>query len=75
MTATAPEVTGRKFITTSQLCARWGDCSHMTVERKLKFDPSFPRPYHFTRVRMFDLAEIEAYERGAARSLPQRERA
>ena len=71
MSAAAPEVTGRKFITTAQLCARWGHCSHMTVERKLKFDATFPRPYHFTRVRMFDLAEIEEYERNAARTLRQ----
>ena len=39
----------------------------MTIERKLKQDPTFPRPYYFTRIRTFDLADIEAYERAAAR--------
>ena len=62
-----PGITGRKFITAKQLRTRWGDCSHMTIERKLKRDPNFPKPYHLTRVRMFDVAEIETYERAAAR--------
>ena len=63
----ATQAPDRKYITTKQLRARWGNCSHMTVERKLKFDPKFPRPYHFLRTRLFDLAEIEEYERNAAR--------
>ena len=63
----------QKFITTAQLRSRWGGCSHMTIERKLKRDPKFPRPYHIMRVRMFDLAEIEAYERSAARSPRRKE--
>ena len=66
MSAAAPD---KKYITTAQLCARWGGCSHMTVERKLKDDKTFPRPYHFTRVRLFAVDEIEVYERAAAREL------
>ena len=62
----------RKYIATKQLRARWGNCSHMTIERKIKNDPEFPRPYHFMRIRMFDLAEIEEYERNAARELKRR---
>ena len=56
-----------KYITTSQLRERWGNCSQMTIERKIKSDENFPKSYNFLRIRMFDLAEIEAYERTAAR--------
>ena len=67
-----PEVTGRRFITTKQLRVRWGGCSAMTVERRIKSDPTFPKPYHHLRVRLFDIADIETYERNAARELPVR---
>ena len=53
----------KKYLTTSQLRERWGDCSHMTIERKLRDDPRFPKAYRFTRFRLFDLDEIEEYER------------
>jgi len=62
-----PGVTGKKYITTKQLRERWGNCSHMTIERKLEKDETFPKPYFLTRVRMWDLADIEEYERNAAR--------
>ncbi len=60
-----PEVTGRKFITAKQLCARWGGVSFMFVERRLKSDPEMPRPLRFEngRLRFFDLDAIEQYER------------
>ena len=61
------ETKGKKFIGTAKLCARWDDCSAMTIERKLRDDESFPKPYYITRVRMWDLEEIEAYERKASR--------
>lgn len=54
----------RKFITAPQLRERWGDCSHMFIERLLKSDPTMPRPVKLgTRYRFFDLAAIERYER------------
>jgi predicted DNA-binding transcriptional regulator AlpA len=56
----------KKYLTAAQLCARYGGRSHMWVERKLKSDPRFPRPKKFGgRLRLFDLDEIEAYERAA----------
>jgi hypothetical protein len=60
--------TGKKYVGTPGLCARWNDCSVMTLERKLKNDPDFPRPIQLTRGghRLWDLQEIEAYERMAA---------
>jgi predicted DNA-binding transcriptional regulator AlpA len=55
----------KKFLTVAQICARWGDRSTMFVERKLRDDPRFPRPMKLGgRLRLFDEAEIEAYERG-----------
>jgi predicted DNA-binding transcriptional regulator AlpA len=55
----------RKFLTVGQLCARWGGCSYMLIERRLKSDPDFPRPRKFEggRTRFFDIEEIERYER------------
>ena len=54
----------RRFLTTKQLRARWGGCSHMLIERRLKSDPRFPRPMQFgKRWRLWPLDEVEAYER------------
>ena len=35
----------------------------MWIERRIKTDPTFPRPQIFGRLRFFALAEIEAWER------------
>ena len=51
------------FIPTRQVRRRYGDRSHMWIERRLKDDPEFPRPYYFGRLRFFKLSELEAYER------------
>ena len=56
-----------QFLTMAQLRQRWGDCSHMFIERKLKDDPTFPRPYRLGEGarphRMWSIDEISAYER------------
>src|SRR5258706_5036940 len=53
------------YLTTAQLCKRWGGCSHMFIERRLKTDPRMPRPMKLGgRGRLFDLDQNEAYERG-----------
>jgi hypothetical protein len=59
-----PEITGQKLITFKELCHRWGDVSHMFVERLLQSDPHMPKPVKFPngRVRFFYLDQIEAYE-------------
>ena len=61
-----------KYISTADLRERWGGVSQMTIERKIKNDASFPKSHNFLRIRMFDLAEIEAYERTAARERDQK---
>jgi hypothetical protein len=56
------------YLTAAQLCERYGGVSHMWLERRLANDPAFPRPVRFgnSKLRMFDLAELEAYERMCA---------
>ena len=54
----------KEFIRTAQLRKRWGGCSHMFVERRLKSDPTFPKPVKLGgKLRLWDLDEVEAYER------------
>jgi hypothetical protein len=55
----------KKYLTLNQLRERWGNCSHMFVERRLRADPDFPKPMRFDggRTRLFALDEVEAYER------------
>jgi hypothetical protein len=58
------QVTDKRFITFPQLAERWGNCSDMYVERRLRADPNFPKVYRFGgRVRFLDLTEVERYER------------
>ena len=58
---------GAVYITTAQLRQRYGNLSHMWVERKLRNDPEFPRPVCFgSSFRFFKLADVEDYERRCA---------
>lgn len=65
-----------KFITARQYCDRLGGISFTTLARMLARDPDMPRPIYFAnRIRFFELAAIEAYERlcemrTAAKALP-----
>ena len=56
---------GKRYLTAAQLRARYGGVSHMWIERRLRYDPTFPRPVKLggSLIRMWDLAEIEAWER------------
>jgi hypothetical protein len=55
------------FLTAPQVCQRYGNRSHMWLERLLVSDPSFPRPAKFGQKknswRFFKLAELEQWER------------
>jgi hypothetical protein len=57
----------KRYLTAAQLRARYGGVSHMWIERRLKDEPRFPHPQKFGRLRFWELAQIEAYERAAAR--------
>ena len=56
----------QKFLHKSQLRERWG-CSHMFIERRIKTDSTFPKPYRFadgpSAWRYWRLDEIEVWER------------
>jgi len=52
-----------RFLTTAQIRQLWGNCSHMTIERKLRSDPNFPKAMRLGRIRLFRLEDIESYER------------
>jgi predicted DNA-binding transcriptional regulator AlpA len=57
----------KQFITTAQLRDRWAGVSHMFIERRLASDPTFPRPVKLGgRLRLWDVDQIEAYERKCA---------
>jgi hypothetical protein len=47
---------------------RYSGRSHMWLERQLKNNPDFPRPYVFGRLRMFKISELEAYEKKCVRA-------
>src|SRR4051812_37254128 len=54
------------FFTSGQLRKRYGGCSHMWIERRLKGDADFPRPHYFGRLRFWKLSDLERYERKKA---------
>jgi predicted DNA-binding transcriptional regulator AlpA len=66
-----------RYLTATQLRARWGGVSHMFLERRLKDDPNFPKPIRLSASasawRLWALDDVEAYERACAtRSVPAR---
>ena len=60
-----PEV----FLRTKAVRQRYGNASHMFIERRLANDPAFPRPVFFGRMRFWRLSDLEKWEEAqAARS-------
>ena len=55
-----------KYMDAAQLCERYGGVSFMWIERRLETDPDFPRPLKFGRLRYFDIAQLEQWERKTA---------
>jgi hypothetical protein len=56
------------LIRTGDLRKRYGNCSHMWVERRLADDPNFPRPLYISRRRFWRLGDLVAWERSKAAS-------
>ena len=57
----------KKWLTVRQVRVRFGDVSHMWVERRLKNDPGFRDCFvKFGRLRMADQAKLECWERQQA---------
>lgn len=61
----APKIlpAGAIWMTSNQVCARYGGKSHMWLWRKVKCDPAFPKPVYFGRMMMFSVAEQDEYDR------------
>jgi hypothetical protein len=51
------------WMTSNQLCQRYGGRSHMWIVRNLKNDPSFPKPRYQGRMRLFSVKEFDEYDR------------
>jgi predicted DNA-binding transcriptional regulator AlpA len=58
-----PEQAGERFIGIRDVQRRYGNVSHMTIERRLTSDPSFPKPIRLGHQRMWRIADLERYER------------
>ena len=54
------------LIPAAQVRARYGNVSHMWIERRLKDDSTFPRPTYIARRRYWRLADLVAWERAKA---------
>ena len=48
--------------------ARYGGRSHLWIERRLKDDPTFPRPIYIAKRRYWRRADLVAWERIKARA-------
>jgi hypothetical protein len=60
----SPVPAGAVWITAGQVRARYGGKSAAWLDEKVKTDPAFPKPDYFgTRLRHFNLAKLEKYER------------
>jgi hypothetical protein len=58
-----PVTADAKWMTAAQLRRRYGGMSHMWIERNLKKNPDFPRPRFQGRLRLFLVAEFDAYDK------------
>ena len=54
------------LIPAAKVRARYGDRSHMWIERRLHDDSGFPKPRYIGRLRFWALEELEAWERTLA---------
>jgi hypothetical protein len=53
----------KRWLTVAQVRERYGNVSHMWVERRLQKDPDFPRFVKFGRMRFADEAELDEWDR------------
>lgn len=62
------ESSGDLYLRIADVRARYGNVSHMWVERRLHDDPSFPRPQYISKRRFWRLGDLVAWERANASS-------
>ena len=58
----------KRWLSTAQVRERYAGVSHMWIERRLADDPDFPRAVKFGRLRFWDEAALEEWERNAAKT-------
>jgi hypothetical protein len=51
------------LLRTAHVRARYGDVSHMWVERRLADDPNFPKPLYIAKRRFWRLGDLLRWER------------
>jgi hypothetical protein len=61
------ELDDDRMMPTPEVQRRYGQVSHMWVERRLKGDPTFPRPIYISKRRYWRVADLVAWERGLTR--------
>ncbi len=52
----------KRYLTTKQVQYRYGDVSHMWVERRLRDDPDFPRYVKRGRLRFWREAALDEWD-------------
>jgi len=55
------------LLPTPEVQRRYGQVSHMWVERRLKGDPTFPRPIYIAKRRYWRVGDLVMWERGLQR--------
>ena len=61
-----PPLSEAAYISAPQLCARFGNRSHMWLRRLMQRDPEFPRPIRINRLRFFSVEALTRWERSTA---------
>jgi predicted DNA-binding transcriptional regulator AlpA len=52
----------RRYLTSAQTCARYGGKSVTWLWRRVKHDPSFPKPLKIHNRLYFEIGELDAYD-------------
>lgn len=58
-----PVPIGAVWITSNQVCDRYGGRSQMWLWRRVKTDAAFPKPTYMGRMQLFSVAALDAYDR------------
>lgn len=58
-----PVPIGAVWITSNQVCERYGGRSQMWLWRRIKTDAAFPKPTYMGRMQFFFVAALDAYDR------------
>jgi hypothetical protein len=59
------------LISSGQVLRRYGDRSHMWIERRLEDGSGFPKPVYIGRLRFWRLADLEKWEHSLASTFPK----